>query len=65
MEQETIEKELRRLEEQELEEAKKLSAYNNVVSSQKQKPYWFHDLLMMGFSEDQIWFAIEIKGYDP
>ncbi len=20
---------------------------------------------MMGFSEEQIWFAIEIKGYDP
>jgi len=19
----------------------------------------------MGFAEDQIWFAIEIKGYDP
>lgn len=31
----------------------------------RQQPYWFNDLLMMGFSEEQVWFGIEIKGYDP
>lgn len=38
---------------------------NSRSTSQKQRPYWFTDLLMMGFSEEQIWFAIETKGYDP
>lgn len=30
-----------------------------------QRPYWFNDLLNQGFSEKEIYFAIDINGYDP
>lgn len=30
-----------------------------------QKPYWFDDLVAQGFSDKEIWFAIEVKGFDP
>lgn len=31
---------------------------NTRTPNQRQRPYWFGDLLSMGFSEDQIWFGI-------
>lgn len=35
------------------------------AAQRPQKPYWFDDLVVQGFSDKEIWFAIEIKGFDP
>lgn len=49
-----------------MEEAKKLSKkLNDHESNKLEKPYWFGDLLGLGYSQKEIWFAIEIKGFDP
>ena len=35
------------------------------AAQRPQKPYWFDDLVVQGFSDKEIWFAIEVKGFDP
>ena len=35
------------------------------IPYQVEKPYWFEDIKAQGFSEKEIWFAIQVKGYDP
>ena len=65
-EQEKIQEEMKKIEEKEIQEAKKLSqAEHNSPPTTQPKPYWFGDLVAQGFSEKEIWFAIEVKGFDP
>lgn len=50
---ERIQEDLKKLEEREFQEAKKLSKQNNQV-----RPYWFNDIKSQGFSDQEIEFAI-------
>ena len=59
-EQAMLDEELRRIEERELQIAQELSKESRPVT----RPGWFGDILAQGFSEQEILFAVEVKGWD-